>query len=422
MQQQRGSTEAGGLENLKSEAHGVQAKIGSIVLAYIAFISLGLPDGLLGVAWPSIRANFALPLDALGSLLLAAMAGYLTASFLSGPLAARLGVGRLLASSCCLTGTGLLGYTLAPAWWIMVALGAVAGLGAGAIDAGINNYIAAHHGEGLMQWLHASFGLGVTLGPAIMTAGINVFGTWRWGYAVVGMAQLALAACFALTASRWRRDGSPVAPAESRPSADNPPILETLGRPGVRWSILMFFVYAGIELSLGYWAYTLLTESRGIAPAAAGIWAGGYWGLFTLGRLLAGLYAGRLGVGATLRLGLVAALFGALLLWWNPSSAVSLAGVAIVGFAIAPVFPGLVSGTGGRVGAPYVANTIGMQIGAAGLGGAVLPGVAGILARTVSLEVIPVYLVVLLVVLGGMHETAGRVRKTHGLRVGNGMN
>lgn len=397
---------------MRSVAQRPQAWIGSISLAYIAFVSLGLPDGLLGVAWPSIRTGFALSLDALGSLLFSTMAGYLTSSFLSGRLAARFGVGGLLALSCCLTGAGLFGYTLAPAWWVMVGLGAVAGLGAGAIDAGINTYIAAHHGEGLMQWLHASFGLGVTLGPAIMTAGINVFHSWRWGYAVVGAGQLALAGCFALTASRWRRDDGPAKPAAPQgPAQDNPSILETLGQSGTRWSILMFFVYAGIELSLGYWAYTLLTESRDIAPAAAGLWAGGYWGLFMIGRILAGLYAARLGVQKILRFSLSAALLGALLLFWNPSPAASLAALVLVGFAIAPVFPGLVSGTGDRVGPRYVANTIGMQIGVSGLGGAVLPGLAGILARWFSLEVIPVYLAVLVVALIAMQETRGRWAK-----------
>src|SRR4030042_9398 len=134
-------------------------KIGLVLLAYVAFIALGMPDGLLGVAWPSIRAGFSVPLDAVGLLLSAAVAGYLTSSFLSGPLIARLGVGNVLAASCAMTGAGLIGYTLAPAWWMMVLIGVVAGLGAGAIDAGLNTYVAAYFGEGLMQWLHACYGI-----------------------------------------------------------------------------------------------------------------------------------------------------------------------------------------------------------------------------------------------------------------------
>ena len=123
-------------------------KIGLVLLAYVAFISLGMPDGLLGVAWPSIRTTFSIPLDAIGMLLTASVTGYMLASFLSGPLIARLGVGRVLAASCALTGLGLISYTLVPEWWMMVLLGVVAGLGAGAIDSGLNTYVASHFGEG----------------------------------------------------------------------------------------------------------------------------------------------------------------------------------------------------------------------------------------------------------------------------------
>lgn len=385
--------------------------IGLIFLAYIAFISLGLPDGLLGVAWPSIRADFFQPLDSLGFMLVSGMLGYLTSSFLSGQLMARLGVGGLLAASCAATGVGLIGYTLVPNWWMMVALGAVAGLGAGAIDAGINTYIAANHGEGLMQWLHASFGIGVTLGPIIMTAGINRFDSWRLGYLVVGAAQVTLGLCFALTAKLWQRGDEGGKSGENQRLTDYKTTLgETLRQPRVWLSILLFFIYTGIELSLGHWAYTLLTESRGVAPEVAGLWAGSYWGTFTLGRILAGLYAQRLGSHAVLRFSLLAALAGAILLWWSPVQMVGLLGVAITGFAVAPIFPAMVSGTSQRVGAHHAANTIGMQIGAAGLGGSILPGVAGVLARRISLEIIPLYLVSLIVVLLLLYWLAMRPR------------
>jgi fucose permease len=391
-----------------------QSKIGLLLLAYVAFISLGLPDGLLGVAWPSIRLDFALPLDSLGVLLFASTTGYLTSSFFSGRTMARLGVGGLLAASCLATGASLLGYTLAPGWWLIVALAVVAGLGAGAIDAGINTYIASEHSEGLMQWLHASFGVGITLGPIIMTYGLNGFGSWRWGYVVVGAAQVGLALCFALTASLWKRGAALEDAALGKAEADRRLLdyqtsqRETLLQPAVWLSILLFFLYTGTELTLGHWAYTVLTESRGIAPQVAGLFAGSYWGTFTLGRVLAGLYTRRVRPDTLLRASILAALAGAALLWWNPSPAVSLAGVAITGFAIAPIFPGLVSGTSARVGPKHAANTIGMQISAAGLGGAAVPALAGVLARNTTLEAIPLYLVALLALLFGLYVAATR--------------
>jgi fucose permease len=389
----------------KSINNRAKSKIGLALLAYIAFISLGLPDGLLGVAWPSIRQNFSLSLDSLGVLLFASTSGYLISSFLSGRLISWLGVGGVLAASCAATGAGLIGYTLVPVWWLMVALGVVAGLGAGAIDAGINTYIASNFSEGFMQWLHASFGLGITLGPLIMTTGLAVFGAWRLGYIVVGVAQLTLAACFALTVPLWQRKADPHQP-DKLLTDYKTPLRETLRQPAVWVSILLFFTYAGTEGTLGSWVYTLLTESRKIAPELAGLWAGSYWGTFTLGRILAGLYTKRVGGNTLIRVSMAAALFGALLLWWNPSQAVSLLGVAIVGFAIAPIFPALVSGTSERVGPQYAANTIGMQIGMSGIGLALLPGLAGVLAQRTSLEAIPLYLVILCALFLGLYSWA----------------
>lgn len=380
-------------------------KMGLIVLAYVAFIALGMPDGLLGVAWPSVRASFAVPLDAMGALLLTVTAGYLISSFSSGYLIARLGVGHVLAVSCAMTGIGLIGYTLVPAWWMMVSLGVVAGLGAGAIDAGLNTYVAAHFNEKLMQWLHASYGVGVTLGPIIMTLALSVLDSWRTGYVVVGGFQLLLVACFVLTLPLWEQPDEPAASQPSKRLTDyKTPLTNTLREPKVWLSALLFFLYSGAEMTLGAWAYSLLTESRGIPSAVAGLWAGGYWATFTVGRILAGLYANRIGVNALVQGSLACALLGAGLLWWNPADAVSLVAVALIGFAVAPVFPGLVSGTSQRVGAYFAANTIGIQMAAAGLGVAVLPGLAGVLASKISLEIIPVALSVLFAALSGLYR------------------
>ncbi len=373
------------------------SKLSLILLAYVAFIALGMPDGLLGVAWPSIRAGFSIPLDALGMLLAAAVTGYMTSSFLSGTLISRMGVGNLLALSCALTGSALVGYTLVPSWWMMVALGVMAGLGAGAIDAGLNTYVAAHFGEGLMQWLHASYGIGVTLGPIIMTLALTNLNSWRVGYRVVGGFQFFMAACFVLTLSLWNaRDD---APKESEPEKKltdyNTPMSETMRQTKVWLSVLLFFLYVGAEVTLGTWAYSLLTESRGVPPQIAGFWAGSYWATFTIGRILAGVYAKRMGINTLVQGGVVLAFIGAILLWWNPSESVNLLAVALMGFAVAPVFPAMMSGTSARVGDHFAANTIGMQMAAAGLGTAIIPSLIGVLARQTSLEVVPICLVIL---------------------------
>ncbi|HEX4948300.1 MAG TPA: MFS transporter, partial [Blastocatellia bacterium] len=174
-----------------------------ILLVYGGFVSIGLPDGLLGVAWPAMRATFHLPLDALGSLLVMYTAGYLISSFSSGRLLQHISVGSLLALSCLATGLSLLGYATTAWWWIVLALGTLAGLGAGAIDAGLNTYAATHFSTGMVNWLHAFYGVGALSGPLLMTQVMATGHSWRWGYAIVGAGQLMLAACFGVTYQQW---------------------------------------------------------------------------------------------------------------------------------------------------------------------------------------------------------------------------
>lgn len=388
-------------------------KIGLVILAFVAFISLGMPDGLLGVAWPSIRNSFSLPIDALGTLLPFTIAGYLTSSFLSGSLISRWGIGRVLAFSCAITGMGLIGYTVVPAWWMMVLLGTFAGLGAGAIDAGLNTYVAANFGEGLMQWLHASYGIGVTLGPIIMTIALTTLNSWRTGYRVVGSFQVLLAICFVFTLTMWNRGNSAANVDDPKLLTDfKTPLRDSLKQLPVWLSILLFFVYVGAEVSLGTWTYSLLTESREINPTVAGYFAGSYWATFTIGRVIAGLYAKRLGINLLVQGSLFAAIVGSVLLVWNPVGWVNLVAVALIGFAIAPIFPALMSGTSRRVAADHAANTIGLQIAGSGLGTAVIPGLLGVLARHLSLEAIPFCLVAAFIILFGLYRLSMNTSNT----------
>ena len=384
-------------------------RLGPVLLAYAAFIALGMPDGLMGIAWPSVRADFGVPIDALGMLLIASVTGYMTSSFLSGALVARLGVGKLLAISCALTGMALIGYTLVPEWWMFVMLGVVAGLGAGAIDAGLNTYAAAHFGEGLVQWLHASYGIGITLGPIIITTALTTFDSWQLGYRIVAGFQLLMALAFVLTLSWWRDEGPETGtdtPREKRLTEYKTPLADTVRRPRVWLSVSLFFLYVGAEVSLGIWAYSLLTEARGVVPGTAGFITGSYWATFTLGRILAGLYAKRLGVDLLVQASVGFALFGSILLWLNPFPLANLVAVTLVGFAIAPIFPALISGTSRRVGAGYAANTIGMQMAVTGLGGSLVPSLIGVLAGRYSLEVVPICLVLLFAALFILYRLA----------------
>lgn len=382
-----------------------------IILAYIAFIALGMPDGLLGVAWPSIRTTFSVPLDAIGMLIPASVAGYLISSFFSGFLISRWGVGKILSMSCALTGLALFGYTIVPQWWMMVLLGILAGLGAGAIDAGLNGYVAANFGEGLMQWLHASYGIGITLGPIIMTTALSTWDSWRVGYRIVSGFQFVLAICFAFTVSIWSQKRKSEQTDEPNFTEYKTPLKETLRQPQVWLSMLLFFTYVGAETSIGTWSYSLLTESRGVDTTIAGFFVSSYWATFTIGRIIAGLYTKKIGVHSLIQGSVAAALLGSLLLIWNPSKVMNVVAVALIGFAIAPIFPALMSGTSQRVKARFASNTIGMQIASGGVGTALVPSLLGVLARRFSLEIIPVCILILFFALFTLYRLSMRKAK-----------
>jgi fucose permease len=377
-------------------------KTNLLILAYIAFITIGLPVSLMGVAWPSLRAEMSLPLDALGLLLISSTLGYLISTFMIARLISRFGIGSLLIFSSLLSATASIGYAIAPSWTIIIIVGAFGGFGSGVIDAGLNTYLAAEYNEGQMQWLHASWGLGATLSPLIMIISLSLFKSWRLAYIFVGILMAIMAINFIATLPAWKRPKQYESKAAE--SADTErglmdyrtPLWVTLLRVVTWLSILMFLLYTGAEYTLGTWTYTLLTEGRGVNLQLAGLWAAGYWATFTAGRVVAGIFTHRIRLNTLMIGGMALALVGALMFWWNPHELVSISGLFIIGFCMAPIFPGLVSSTSQRVGVHHAANAIGIQISAAALGGALIPSLAGTLAERISLETIPVVLVITL--------------------------
>lgn len=367
-------------------------------LSFAGFIALGMPEGALGVAWPSISERFDRPLGELGLVLAVYTAGYLLSTVANGRLIRRFELGWMLVASSAAAALALGMYAAAGTWLLLVAAAALLGAAGGLIDAGMNAHAALHHGSRAINLLHASFGLGATLGPLVMTFMLAAAGSWRAGYAILSVVQAGLAMEFWRTRRRWVvADGSHRRP-EPAP-----------GRPILVLSLIVFFVYTGVEVAAGQWAYTLLTESRDFAPVLAGLLVTGYWGSFTAGRLaVAGL-----GDGAQperlVRAGMLAALVGVTLLWWNPLDWIGAAGLLIVGFSLAPIFPLLTLLTPGRLGAAFTPTAIGYQLAAASLGAAAIPGAIGVSVNRYGLESIGPALVVAAValVLGGAALTLG---------------
>lgn len=365
---------------------------GLLVICFFAFISLGLPDGLLGVAWPSIRGDFAQPLDALGYVMVVGTSGYMLSSFFCGALTRTLGVGGLLSASCGGTAVSLLVFATTPWWGLVVAFAFVLGAGAGAIDAALNTYVAKYHRARAMQWMHACFGIGITMGPIIMTVGLSLTGRWENGYLVVASAQLLLATAFFLTRRRWNGIRLDAQSHERETLVTDAPMTESLRTLSALLGMLLFFFYVGLEIGLGLWAFSFLTEARGVDTEIAGVITGSYWAMFTVGRILAGWYTHHISVPRVLHGSFALAGLGLVLLLLDAGPILAVIGFGLTGFAVAPVFPALMSDTESRVGLRHHANTMGMQIAAAGLGAALVPALAGVLGRHFGLGILPLYM------------------------------
>ncbi|TQJ21661.1 fucose permease [Micromonospora sp. A202] len=384
-----------------------------LLLAYLAFVSLGLPDGLLGVAWPSIRGDFGVPTEAVGWVLTAGTVGYLTSSVLAGFTLARVGVGALLAGSTVLASLALTGYSVSPVLAVLVGCALLLGLGSGAVDSGLNAYAAGAFGPRHMNWLHAFFGLGVAIGPLIMTAVLSGGLAWRWGYGIVAGAQILLAIAFALTVRAWQRrvpastEAADATPAEI-PAVVRLPVRATLRMPAVWSGTVAFALYVAIEVSAGLWAFLLLTEGRGLSAAVAGGCVSAYWGSLFIGRVVQGVVAERLGAGLVLRASLAGMAVGALLIAVPGPAVLAVAGLVVVGFAAAPVFPLLTLTTADRVGAAHADRAIGLQIGASGIGAALVPAGLGVLIGNTSVQVLGSALLVLALALIVLYEWGAR--------------
>ncbi|MEX1091899.1 MAG: MFS transporter [Acidimicrobiia bacterium] len=350
---------------------------GVLMVAFAAFVMLGLADGSLGVAWPSIRSAFGRGVSELGALLAIGSVGHLTASTAYGRIHARIGTGAALGTGCTLMAVGLLGIASAPVWSVIAISAVLLGIGGGLIDTGMNAHAALEFDLRSINLLHASFGVGATLGPVLMTISLTAGAAWRGGYAVMALAQAAMAVVIWRSRSRWT----------SRPPEAGDDDVVTVRRARVVLLLALFFVYTGAEVGVGQWAYTLLSEGRGMSTAVAGGWVAAYWAGLTIGRFLVSAVGNRVSPSHTLNASAVIALVGVGLLWWDPVGA-GFVGLPVAGIGFAAIFPTLVSLTPMRIGRDRSTRMVGYQLAAANLGVATLPWVLGLLAEAQGLAVL----------------------------------
>lgn len=379
-----------------------------ILVTYLAFISLGLPDGLLGIAWPFISSRSNVPLDSLGILLISFTTGYLTTSSTSGKIIKLISLGMLLTISCLVTAASLLTYAFTDYWYLIVVASFFLGSGGGAIDSSINTFAASQFNASTVNWLHAFYGVGATTGPLLITFMLAHNFNWYHGYIAVAVIQILLSVLFLFTREKWQFSSNV---GEHHSGAA---YFETLRLPIVWLYMLIFLLYTGLEQGFGQWLFTILTKSRGIDEEEAGLWAGSYWGSLTIGRIIFGIILTKIPVNRILILALLGIVAGTSFFALDLSNSISLVGVIILGISNAPVFPSLISVTPQRIGKAHTATAIGVQISMAMLGGALIPGFAGLLSDKFGLEVITKVFTIAAILLAILYFATATSKKRGG--------
>ena len=374
---------------------------GVVAGSLFGFVVLGLPDGMLGVAWPSMRASYHQPLGALGELLLAALVAYLLVASSTGRALHRFGAGTLLVVAAGAAGSGSILLAASPAWPIPVAAAFLLGGAGGALDAGLNTVVSLAHRPRLMNLLHAAYGVGATLGPLVVTVALAAASSWRAAYAALAVLEAALLGVWIGVRAGFARGSAPGSRVEVGGSGhDRPP-----GAGRHRWvlalSLALFFGYTGLEASAGTWAASYLRghEAMGATPAGIGVFL--YWSGLTAGRFAAAGLGARVSAEVAARTGVVVSLAGAGALWAGLGPGATVAALLVLGLGLGPVFPALVTLTPWRLGTATAVHAVGWELAAAGVGGAALSALAGLVLQVAGLAALgPMLTVMALAVLG----------------------
>jgi fucose permease len=382
-----------------------------LVLIYIAFVSLGLPDSLLGAGWPVMRLALGVPVSYMGLISMVISGGTILSSLLSDRLTRKFGTRVVTVASVFLTAFALFGFSLSDRFWILLVFAVPYGLGAGAIDAALNNYIALHYTSRHMSWLHCFWGVGTIISPFVMSRALTN-SVWNDGYRVVAFIQVGIALLLLVTLPVWNvHRGQEL----TGTAANHVGLAGALKIRGVPSLLLGFFAYCAAEATTMLWASTYLVEVRGVATGTAARFASLFYIGLTVGRLISGFFSNRLGDRKMIRLGSCILFCGLVcLLLPVDAPAVSLAGFVVIGLGCAPVYPCIIHATPGNFGAENSGAIIGIQMASAYVGSTFVPPLFGLLGKFVSFRILPVYLLVFFAVMLFMTErtfkitTAGR--------------
>lgn len=380
-----------------------------LAIIYMAFISLGLPDGLLGAAWPVMHGELAVPESYAGIISMIISGGTIISSLFSDKITRRLGAGPVTALSVLLTAAALAGFALSDHFWLLCLFGIPYGLGAGSVDAALNNYVALHYSGRHMSWLHCFWGVGAAVGPYVMSWAIGTRYGWHLGYGSIAAVQVVLTAVLFLSLPLWKkRDPATTAGEEGYEAPIG--LRQAIRLRGVKAILLAFFGYCALETTAGLWAASYLVDHRGVGPQSAAAFALLFYLGITVGRFLNGFATDRFGDTVMIRVGLSVQAVG-LTLILIPTVPTALSGLVILGLGCAPVYPCIIHSTPDHFGRENSHAIVGIQMASAYCGATFMPPLFGLIAQHIHIGLFPVYMGLFLLLMVTMTERVNRVCK-----------
>lgn len=373
-----------------------------IAVIYLSFISLGLPDSLLGSAWPSMYGELGVPISYAGIISMIIAAGTIISSLQSDRLTRKLGTGKVTAISVAMTAVALFGFSFSHSFWLLCFWTVPYGLGAGSVDASLNNYVALNYASRHMSWLHCMWGVGASLGPYIMGYAMTGGQGWNAGYGYIAALQIILTIILILSLPLWKNRAE-----ENNESAANTKTLtlrEIIRIPGAKEVMITFFCYCALEQTTGLWASSYLTLHKGISADKAAGFASMFFIGITIGRALSGFVTMKLSDAQMVRLGQGVAALGIITLLLPFGEYMSLMGLIMIGLGCAPIYPCIIHSTPEHFGADKSQAIIGVQMASAYVGTLLMPPLFGIIAEHISVSIYPVYLFIVLISMAVMHE------------------
>ena len=375
-----------------------------LAIIYLAFISLGLPDALLGAAWPSMYPQFDVPVSYAGIISMIIALGTVVSSLQSDRLTKKLGTGKVTALSVLMTAMALFGFATSHSFGMLCLWAIPYGLGAGSVDASLNNYVALHYESRHMSWLHCMWGIGASAGPYIMGYALTAGWGWNSGYHIIAVLQIVLTAIFLCSLPLWKQRPAAVLQDGKVENVKALSIREVLQLAGAREILVCFFCYCALEQTTGLWASSYLTLHKGVSADTAASFASMFYLGITVGRALSGFLTMKLNDVQMIRLGEVIIGIGVLVMLLPFGQSLSLTGLILIGLGCAPVYPCVIHSTPAHFGADKSQAIIGIQMACAYVGTCLMPPVFGLIANHITVALLPVYLLIILVLMVIMHE------------------